>query len=296
MTDAYTLTVAMGGKWTGGRGTACCPAHDDQTPSLSLADGTDGRLLLHCHAGCSFADIQAALRGRRLIAGSGAFQPLARVVDEQRRAAEHAFRQKRANQARSIWQEARPITGTLAERYLRARGITCPLPRTLRYLESCWHPTARRSPALISYVRNLGMEDGFAVHRTYVRRDGTGKADLIPSKAMLGPVSGGAVALNHVKGPLIVTEGIETGLSLLSGIHVKTATVWAALSAGGMERLTLPENTGELIIASDGDPVGRKAADTLATRAHARGWRVSLLPAPDGCDWNDVLTGKVEAA
>jgi hypothetical protein len=93
-----------------------------------------------------------------------------------------------------------------------------------------------------------------------------------------------------------VTEGIETGLSLLSGIHVQPATVWAALSAGGMERLTLPENTGELIVASDGDPVGRKAADGLATRAHALGWRVSLLPAPDGCDWNDVLTGKAVMA
>ena len=63
MTDAYTLTVALGGKWLGGKGMACCPAHDDQTPSLSLADGADGRLLLHCHAGCAFTDILAALRG-----------------------------------------------------------------------------------------------------------------------------------------------------------------------------------------------------------------------------------------
>lgn len=296
MTDAYTLTVAMGGIWKGGRGTACCPAHDDRRPSLSLTDGTDGRLLLHCHAGCSFADIQAALRGRGLIAGSGTFEPFARVVDEQRRAIERAYREKRSKQAHSVWQEAQPIMGTLAERYLRARGITCPLPRTLRYLENCWHPTAKRVPAMISHVRKVGTEDGFAVHRTYVRGDGTGKADLLPNKAMLGPASGGAVYLSNVRGPLVVTEGIETGLSLLSGILGKPATVWAALSAGGMERLTLPANTGELIVASDGDPVGRKAADALATRAYALGWRVSLLPAPDGCDWNDVLTGKAVIA
>ncbi len=296
MTDAYTLTIALGGTWRGGRGSACCPAHDDRTPSLSLADGADGRLLLHCHAGCGFADIQAALRGRGLMAGAGTFQPLASVVDEQRRMAERAFHKRRSNQARRVWEEAQPISGTLAERYLRARGIICALPHTLRYLENCWHPTAKRCPALISYVRNGDHSNSFAVHRTYVRGDGTGKAEIVPSKAMLGQVSGGAVALNHVEGPLIVTEGIETGLSLLSGLHVETANIWAALSAGGMERLILPENTGKLIVASDGDPVGRKAADALATRAYGLGWEVSLLPAPDGYDWNDVLTGKAVAA
>jgi len=30
----------------------------------------------------------------------------------------------------------------------------------------------------------------------------------------------------------------------------------------------------------------------LAERAHAAGWTVSLLPAPDGQDWNDVLVAK----
>jgi hypothetical protein len=33
--------------------TACCPAHEDQNPSLSIDEGDDGRALIHCHAGCS---------------------------------------------------------------------------------------------------------------------------------------------------------------------------------------------------------------------------------------------------
>ncbi len=37
-----------------------CPAHEDRTPSLSVTAGRDGRVLLHCHAGCSKADIVAA--------------------------------------------------------------------------------------------------------------------------------------------------------------------------------------------------------------------------------------------
>ncbi len=38
-----------------------CPAHDDRLPSLSLANGHDGRLLLYCYAGCSFREIIQAL-------------------------------------------------------------------------------------------------------------------------------------------------------------------------------------------------------------------------------------------
>lgn len=45
-----------------GRGwTARCPAHDDERPSLSVAEGADGRCLLHCFAGCKLEDIVAAL-------------------------------------------------------------------------------------------------------------------------------------------------------------------------------------------------------------------------------------------
>ena len=44
-----------------GQGTALCPAHDDHQPSLSVGRGDDGRALLHCHAGCEYEDVLAAL-------------------------------------------------------------------------------------------------------------------------------------------------------------------------------------------------------------------------------------------
>jgi DNA primase len=53
--------------------------------------------------------------------------------------------------------------------------------------------------------------------------------------------------------------------------------------------------TGKLTIAPDGDPAGKSAAHSLAERATALGWQVSLLPAPDGRDWNDILAMKGEA-
>lgn len=43
------------------RAMARCPAHDDKTPSLSIGEGDDGKVLLTCHAGCSFDEIRDAL-------------------------------------------------------------------------------------------------------------------------------------------------------------------------------------------------------------------------------------------
>lgn len=40
---------------------ACCPAHSDSDPSLSIDIGKDGRLLLHCWAGCANLDIITAV-------------------------------------------------------------------------------------------------------------------------------------------------------------------------------------------------------------------------------------------
>lgn len=54
----------------------------------------------------------------------------------------------------------------------------------------------------------------------------------------------------------------------------------------------MPDRPGRLIITSDGETAGRVAGHKLAERAHALGWQVSLLPVPEGCDWNDVLCRK----
>src|SRR5215469_15625448 len=40
---------------------ACCPAHEDRKPSLSIGIGDDGRILLNCHKGCSFTAIARSL-------------------------------------------------------------------------------------------------------------------------------------------------------------------------------------------------------------------------------------------
>lgn len=40
---------------------ACCPAHDDSSPSLSISCVDDGRILVHCHAGCDTEAVLGAI-------------------------------------------------------------------------------------------------------------------------------------------------------------------------------------------------------------------------------------------
>ena len=294
MTDARSLTMALGGRWNGRYGTAPCPVcqperRKDQN-ALTLADGRDGRLLASCKkSACAFPDI---IRAAGIAPGE--YQPPDPTMLAQRERERQAEAQRKAEQAKRVWQEAQPIADTMAETYLRGRGITCDLPTTLRFHPECWHgPTAKRHPAMIAMVEGA---DGFAVHRTYLRADGGGKAGLDGGdKLMLGAVTGGAVRLTQAQGPLVVAEGIETGLSLASGLLSRPVASCAALSTSGIRGLRLPLRPGRLTIAPDGDEPGRAAAHALAERAHALGWQVSLLPAPDGRDWNDVLAGKAVA-
>ena len=44
-----------------GRWVARCPAHEDRTPSLSIREAEDGRILMHCFAGCRTSDVLQAL-------------------------------------------------------------------------------------------------------------------------------------------------------------------------------------------------------------------------------------------
>jgi hypothetical protein len=52
MSAAESIARALGGRKVGSQWMACCPAHSDRNPSLSVQE-KDGKVLLHCHAGCA---------------------------------------------------------------------------------------------------------------------------------------------------------------------------------------------------------------------------------------------------
>ena len=292
--DPKTLTIELGGKWMRSYGSAPCPCcqperRRDQN-ALTISE-RDGRLLLHCKkSGCDFTD---------LLSGCGIQQggfdidlAAAQRAQRERREAEAKAQQR----ARNLWQQGKPIPGTQAETYLRGRGITCDLPNSLRWVADHYHqPTGRFCSVMVANVVCLNVSTSesshMGVHRTFFTKQGERLAQS--AKMMLGPCRGGAVRVSDGDGPLVVAEGIETALSLASGLLSGPARVWAALSTSGVAGLALPPVPQRLTIAPDGDDAGKKAANALANRADALGWKVSLLPAPDGRDWNDVLMGRV---
>jgi hypothetical protein len=277
---AQTLTYELGGDWRGTNGLAPCPVcqperrNDQRALSLRTDEAT---LLLFCHkSGCSFRDIFNALG---MMPGDAVTDQIAANTATAARA---DYEAQQLSKARQLWARSHSIIGTKGHAYLKERGISCDLPSTLRWAPDTYHaPSARRLSAIVADVSTGG------VHRTFIEKSGARVKKN--AKMMQGLCAGGAVEITQMSGPLVVAEGIETALSLASGLLRAPATVWAALSTSGFVNLLLPNIPSRLTIATDGDDAGRKAGYALAERATALGWHVALLPAPDGQDWNDVL-------
>jgi putative DNA primase/helicase len=70
---------------------------------------------------------------------------------------------------------------------------------------------------MVAAVTRVPDRTPVAIHRTFLARDGSGKAPVDPQKMMIGPCAGGAVRLAPAAGTLMVGEGIETSLSAMVG-------------------------------------------------------------------------------
>jgi putative DNA primase/helicase len=287
MTSALEISAALRAQKSGGVHTAACPSCGYKG-ALSIRDDS-GRPLVCCHVGCEQAAVLAALRNLGLWHGraedwlsyrpAGSRPPETATDDVQK-----------AAWARDLWQRSLPAVGTPVETYLRSRGLGDSIPPAIRFLPDVKHgPTGGRHPCMIAAVTRWPGDDVIAVHRTFLSADGTAKAGLTPAKMALGPIGGGAVRLAPVGDRIAVTEGIETGLSVLLATGIPT---WAALSTGGIRKLVLPRlpMAANVTIAADNDEPGRSAAYDAATRWHAEGRRVFIAaPANPGEDFNDLM-------
>jgi DNA primase len=286
---AETIAKALGGRKVGNGWTARCPAHDDRTPSLSIRDAQDNKVLVRCHAGCDQESVITALRTRSLWAENSS-HPLSRMG--RRTSVERKPDQddaRRSEVAIAIWKSALSAKGTPVETYLASRGIDLPPPDALRLHAGLKHPSGGIWPTMVALVTNGADGMPIAIHRTYLARDGGGKAPINPQKMMLGPCRGGAVRLAEPGDVLMIGEGVET---CLAAMQASGHPAWAALSTSGLRALDLPASVRDVIVLADGDETGEAAARDCARRWMRQGRRVRIARPPRGMDFNDVLLGR----
>lgn len=206
--------------------------------------------------------------------------------------------------ARRLFAMSQPIVGTLAETYLRRRGITVlDAGNSLRFHPRCYYRPDDESPktswpALIAAVSDLaGAITG--AHRTYLdptlgslhppsRRKVTddGKAPIETPRRAMGRLLGHGVRFDMANDVMAAGEGIETMLSLRC--VAPALPMVAALSAAHLAALTFPPTLRRLYIVRDDDPAGERAMMRLSARADAVGIEVCVL-SPQLDDFNADL-------
>jgi len=297
MTEAETITRALGGDWHGGFGLAPCPicqpeGRRDQR-ALSISDSA-GRLLVHCHK--SNCAVLPELRRQGLAEGRAQHQSAPDPAEAERRRADDRHKEaQRLQSAHALFAAGVSCEGTPAQGYLEARGIHglrfAKMRHTLRYHPGALHtPSGLHLPAMLAQIRGPKGE-ALGVHRTFLRPDGSGKADVIPAKMMLGPAAGGAVRFGPDGRVIALAEGIETSLSVSRASRL---TVWATLSTSGLKGVMLPPlpMAEVVIICADHDEAGLAAAEATAAQLEQQGRAVSIIaPRAAGADFNDVLRG-----
>ena len=246
-----------------GRWLARCPSHKDRTPSLSIRQMEDGRVLLHCFSGCQIGDILAAI-------GLTLADLFERPLGQQFRPSHSripagdvlATYKPWRDVAAHLWQSSKPLRGSLAAFYLQRRG--CRLPPDdgdLRYLPAHGEYFA----AMLARVTDALTCEPISLHFTRLNPDGTKVADN-PKRLLSGHrKAGGVIRLwpdETVTLGLAISEGVE---SALAAAHEFTP-VWAALDAGNLADFSVLNGIDALTVVADHDEAGRAAARRCARR------------------------------
>lgn len=250
---AAAIARRLGGARAGAGFLCRCPVpthgkgRGDLCPSLAVSDGERG-LVYHCFAGCAATDVRAAIERLDLSA-----PPPELENPEPRRSS----RRTTTADARALWRNAAPTSGTAAEVYLRARGFDRPPPATIRFLPSYPYSMGVQFPCLIAAVQAPSREL-VAVQLTFLEPSGVRKADVAEPRRCIGMLGAGALRLAPPARRLGLAEGFETAWAamLLQGVPV-----WAVLGAKRYLKVALPETVERVRIFADNDAPGLSQAE-----------------------------------
>lgn len=250
------------------------------------ATGEHGDLLDVIRESCGLVDFRDVADEARTFLSLPRPEP---EPDRQRRPAPAPTGSSEA--ARRLFAMSQPIAGTLAESYLRKRGITVLHGAgSLRFHPRCYyrpdeHSPTETWPAMIASVTDLdGRITG--AHRTWLSPDGDGKAPIDTPRRAMGDLLGHAVRFGVAHDVIAAGEGIETILSLRCVLpHMPMV---AALSAAHLAAILFPAALRRLYIVRDDDSAGDGARDNLIERANAAGIEAMVLSPALG-DFNEDL-------
>lgn len=226
-----------------------------------------------------------AIKMVEAVVGSARIEPPKdRITEDQARA--------RANEtwARTVpIAEEDPVGKYLASRHLWNRPW-----REIRYHPALHYAQdAPSAPAMVAMVRDAAGRPA-TLHRTYLRHDGAGKADIANPRRTSHGLSlpkGAAIRLAPVETGMGVGEGIET---CMAASLLFSMPIWSALNAGNLSQFWPPDGVEAVTIFGDNDRnfVGQCAAYKLAERLAGKFAVTVKIPNTTGDDWADVLAAE----
>ncbi len=297
MTTAKKITQSLGGSWHGRYGLVPGPGHSQNDRSLQITDGANGRIIVNSFAGDDWRQCRAYIASLGFkIDGNRDCKYRHDVIDRNRTKAED---KKKSEYALKIYAQCQSAAGSPVEIYLHSRGVALPADAPIFYHPAC--PNKKmRLPAMVCPITNIDTQEVIGLHRTFIRPDGSGKADIPKKdqKKMLGFSKGGVIRLSpqeHVTNGLGITEGIEDGLSILG---IGWSPVWVALNSKGIEKIPVIAGVDSLTIFADhdtpkkdGSRPGQDSALKCARRWSQAGREVTIYtPNKRGADWNKTLS------
>jgi putative DNA primase/helicase len=294
--DVRAAARALGGDISGRDGVICPgPGHSRQDRSLSVRfDSTapDG-FVVFSHAGDPIGDCKDYVRERLGLAPFRPRRPTELRPEIRRHVPAPSSEQhaKHLSFARSIWDAAQPVKGTLVEQYLvETRRLELPETDAIRF-----HPrlrvthTDRFAPAMVCRMTDIRTNEFTGVHRTFL----TDTAQKI-SKTILGRKHGSAIKVDSedsVREGLAIAEGVETAIAA----RYLYRPVWSVIDAGGMRHFPILAGIEHLEIFADHDAngAGEAAARECLARWENQGAEVAIvMPPRKGADIADFIADK----
>ena len=256
--SAHDVTLGLDGRWSGTSGTACCPAHDDKTPSLSIGEGEGGRIIVKCHAGCSQDAVIDALQRRGLWLNHDKRNALSPCKNAGARASPRSDRPEPTNTSPPTQhRDLGPADATFD--YFDAEGGL--IMRVMR-----WEAHNERNNTGRKQIRPTHY-DG----RSWAWGDPAGPYPLYRLTDLYA----------HEDAPVLLVEGEKTADAARELVTDHIVSCWPH-GAGSIDKVDIEPLRGRTIILwPDADEPGRKAMQVLAERLLPIARAVNIVPLPD---------------